>query len=78
MVRMFNTCTHTEMYVAEDRVDEYKAMGNKVMTGTLLAEIVKETVPPIDMKKKPDPIKETKKKLKETIESTKKTTRKKA
>lgn len=76
MVRMFNTITHTEMYVAEDRVDEYKALGHKVMEGSLLAEIVKETAPPINIETKKEPIKEANKKLKETIAKTKKTTRK--
>lgn len=78
MVRMFNTITQTEMYVAEDRVDEYKAMGHREMEGTLLAEIVKETAPPLDMPKPKEPLKEANKKLKETIAKTKKIARKKA
>ena len=78
MVRMLNALTHTEMFVAEDRVYEYLALGHKVMTWTPLAEIVKETAPPIVHKKEKSPIEEANKKLKETIAKTKKTTRKKA
>ena len=83
MVRMFNTITQTEMYVAEDRVSEYKAMGHKVITVTPLEDLIKEAIPSRDMPKPKDPLRnttlrDTTKKLKETIEKSKKTTRKKA
>lgn len=39
MIRMINGFTHTEMWVADDRVDEYKAAGH-----TLAAESEKPTV----------------------------------
>jgi len=76
MVKMFNTITHTEMYVADDRVAEYQAMGHRVMEGTVIAELAKDAVKEIP--KKQPTIEETTKKLKATIARTKKTTRKKA
>lgn len=68
MVRMRNMLTHTDMYVAEDRVEEYKAMGHTLALGDV--EPIKQP------KEEPEPIKEPVKKLEETIAKTKKTTRK--
>ena len=73
MVRMINVVTMTEMYVAEDRVDEYKAMGHKVATGSLVSEMAKMAAEPIPEKE--NPVEATTKKLKKTIS---KTARKKA
>lgn len=66
MIRMRNSLTHTEMWVSEERVDEYKAMGHTLALGE---------VKPIEQPKESDPIKEPAKKLKATV---KKTTRKRA
>lgn len=54
MVRFINKFTGTEMYVAEDRVEEYKAAGHK------LAVIPFDTMVPAARPKKA-PAKKTKK-----------------
>lgn len=77
MVRMLNRITNTEMYVSEDRVKEYEAMGHTVMSGSLISELAKKE-PELQIEANPDPIGDTAKKLKETVAKTKKTTRKRA
>lgn len=75
MIRMMNNFTHTEMYVAEDRVEEYKAMGHSLMSGSLIATMAKmETLKDIKKPEKTE-LEKTKEQLKKTVA---KTRRKKA
>lgn len=71
MMKMINGFTGTEMWVADDRVDEYKAAGHR-----LAAESEKPTVkdePKAEAEEiKESEVKETKKATKTTKASTKK------
>lgn len=41
-VKMINALTHTEMWVTEDRVEEYKGLGAILVPDTVPTEEVKE------------------------------------
>lgn len=76
MVRMMNNFTHTEMYVAEDRVQEYKALGHTLMSGSLISTMAKmETLKDIKKPEKSE-LEKASDNLKKTIAKTSK--RKKA
>lgn len=48
MIKMIHCITKTEMYVAEDRVDEYLALGHRLASEP---KVEKETPPPAPAKK---------------------------
>ncbi len=48
MTKMIHYLTKTEMYIADDRVDEYLALGHRLASEP---EVVKETPPPTPAKK---------------------------
>lgn len=71
MMRMINGFTGTEMWVADDRVDEYKAAGHKLAAESEKPTVKDEPKAEAEEIKEPE-VKETKKATKTTKASTKK------
>lgn len=55
MVRMINAWTKTEMFVAEDRVDEYKAAGCILAADSVTANAEPVKVEPTEAEPKAEP-----------------------
>ena len=71
MMKMINGFTGTEMWVADDRVDEYKAAGHKLAADSGKPTVKDEPKAEAEEIKEPE-VKETKKATKTTKASTKK------
>lgn len=71
MMKMINGFTGTEMWVADDRVDEYKAAGHKLAAESEKPTVKDEPKAEAEEIKEPE-VKETKKATKTTKASTKK------
>ena len=71
MTRMINGWTKTEMWVADDRVDEYKAAGHRLAAESEKPTVKDEPKAEAEEIKEPE-VKETKKATKTTKASTKK------
>lgn len=71
MVRMINCFTGTEFWVADDRVDEYKAAGHKLAADleepkSEAKQAEKPEVAPVQLEEKEEPEIEAPKKTKKT------------
>lgn len=71
MMKMINGFTGTEMWVADDRVDEYKAAGHRLAAESEKPTVKDEPKAEAEEIKEPE-VKETKKAPKTTKASTKK------
>lgn len=71
MMKMINGFTGTEMWVADDRVDEYKAAGHRLAAESEKPTVKDEPKAEAEEIKEPE-VKETKKATKTTKASTKK------
>ena len=71
MMKMINGFTGTEMWVADDRVDEYKAAGHRLAADSEKPTVKDEPKAEAEEIKEPE-VKETKKATKTTKASTKK------
>lgn len=71
MVKMINGFTKTEMWVADDRVDEYKAAGHRLAAKSEKPTVKDEPKAEAEEIKEPE-VKETKKATKTAKASTKK------
>lgn len=71
MMKMLNGFTGTEMWVADDRVDEYKAAGHRLAAESEKPTVKDEPKAEAEEIKEPE-VKETKKAPKTTKASTKK------
>ena len=71
MMKMINGFTGTEMWVADDRVDEYKAAGHRLAADSENPTVKDEPKAEAEEIKEPE-VKETKKATKTTKASTKK------
>ena len=71
MVKMINCFTGTEFWVADDRVDEYKAAGHKLAADlekpkSEAKQVEKSEVTPVQLEEKEEPKIEAPKKTKKT------------
>lgn len=71
MMKMINGFTGTEMWVADDRVEEYKAAGHKLAADSEKPTVKDEPKAEAEEIKEPE-VKQTKKAAKTTKASTKK------